>query len=143
MDSDNGPIEGAMGWKEEPMVALLTAKQSHLEVEPLESVLAVGCLVYVTCYGPCRGLKGIIQAVDVIAPADVPLCFYLVTLLEGQMKEPVWCICDDVAAVEGENVSLWRSSRKELSSLELEALEIVVNESLRAQNRSLKTLSTV
>jgi hypothetical protein len=88
--------------------------------------------VYVTCYGPCRGLKGIIRAVDVIAPADVSLCFYLVTLLEGQMKEPVWCVYDDVAAVEGENVSLWRPSRVELSPIELQALEIVVNKSLRA-----------
>ncbi len=125
------------------MVALLTAKQSHLEVEPLDDVLAVGSLVYVTCYGPCRGLKGIIQAVDVIAPADVPLCFYLVTLLEGQMREPVWCVYDDVAVVEGEDVSLWRPSREKLSRLEREALEIVVNESLRMRNRSLETLSTV
>ena len=129
------------------MVALLTVKQSQLEVEPLENVLAVGSLVYVTCYGPCWGLKGIILAVDVIAPADVSsdvsLRFYLVTLLEGQMREPVWCLYDDVAAVEGEDVSLWRPSRKELSQVEHEALEIVVNESLRVQNRSQEVRSTV
>jgi hypothetical protein len=124
-------------------VALLTAKRSQLEVGPQENALVVGSLVYVTCYCPCRGLKGIIRALDVIDPTDASLCFYLVTLLEGQIKEPVWCVCDDVAAVEGEDVSLWRPSRVELSPLELEALEIVVNESLRVSDRSLETLSTV
>jgi hypothetical protein len=73
----------------------------------------VGCLVYVTCYGPCWGLRGIIRRVDVIASADAPLYFYLVALHEGQMREPLWLVHDDIAAVEGSNVSLWRPSRKE------------------------------
>jgi hypothetical protein len=88
------------------MVALLTPKQSKLEIESLSDVLAVGCLVYVTCYGPCRGLRGIIRSVDVIASADEPLYFYLVALQEGQMKDPLWLIHDDIAAVEGDYVSL-------------------------------------
>jgi hypothetical protein len=99
------------------MKALLTSKQSPLEVEPLKDILAVGSLVYVTCYGPCWGIRGIIRAIDVIAPADAPLYFYLVTLQEGQMKEPLWFVQDDVVAVEGENASHWRSSRKELSPI--------------------------
>ncbi len=68
-------------------------------------VLPVGSLVYVTCYGPCWGLRGIIQAVDVIAPADSQgsLHFYLVTLEGGQMKEPLWFVHDDVAEIEGDN----------------------------------------
>jgi len=66
-------------------------------------VLGVGSLVYVTCYGPCWGLKGTIRAVDVIALADAqdPLYFYLVALHEGQIKEPLWFVQDHVARVEG------------------------------------------
>jgi len=92
------------------------------------NVLPVGGLVYVTCYGPCWGLRGIICAIDAIALADAqeePLYFYLVALQEGQMKEPVWFIHDDVAGVEGDNVSQWRPNRKAPSRLEIEAMEIV------------------
>ena len=73
------------------------------------NALAVGSLVYVTCYGPCWGLKGIIRAVDVIALADAqePLYFYLVALHEGQTKEPLWLVHDDVAGVEGDRISLY------------------------------------
>lgn len=72
-------------------------------------VLEVGSLVYVTCYGPCWGLKGIIRAVDVIALADAQdsLYFYLVALHEGQVKEPLWFVHDHVAGVEGDRVSLY------------------------------------
>jgi len=70
-------------------------------------VLPVGSLVYVTCYGPCWGLRGTIRSVDVIAPSDAhePLYFYLVALHEQQMKEPLWFVHDDVAGVEGNS---WR-----------------------------------
>jgi hypothetical protein len=63
--------------------------------------------VYVTSYGPCWGLKGIIRAVDVIADAQEPLYFYLVALHEGQVKEPLWFVHDHVAGVEGDRLSLY------------------------------------
>jgi hypothetical protein len=68
-------------------------------------VLSVGSLVYVTCYGSCWGLRGIIHAVDVIALADgqEALRFYLVALEGGQMKDPLWFVHDDVAEIEGDN----------------------------------------
>jgi hypothetical protein len=46
---------------------------------------------------------------------------------EGQIKEPLWLVDDDVAAVEGDNVAQRRSSKKQPSRLELEVLEIVTN----------------
>ena len=107
------------------------------------NVLAVGSLVYVTCYGPYWGIRGIVHAVDVIALADTPdepVYFYLVDLQEGQKKEPLWFAHDDVAGIEGENVSLWRPSRRELSRVEVEALEIAVNGFEREQDRNLETL---
>jgi hypothetical protein len=107
------------------------------------NVLAVGSLVYVTCYGPCWGLRGIIHAVDVIALADAPeepVYFYLVDLQEGQVREPVWFIHDDIAGVEGANVSQWRSGKKELSRVEIEALAIVVNRFERDKDRGLEAL---
>lgn len=99
--------------------------------------ITVGSLVYVTSYGPCRGLKGVIRAVDVMASADeqVPLCFYLVVLHGGQVKEPLWLVHDDVAEFEGESLSHRYPSRKPLSRLEREALEIVANMSEREQEQ--------
>jgi hypothetical protein len=113
--------------------------------EPImeSNVLAVGSLVYVTCYGPCWGLRGIVHAVDVIALADAPeepVYFYLVALQEGHMKEPVWFVHDDVAGVEGDNVSQWRPRKKELSRVEIEALEIVANGFERDKDRGLEAL---
>lgn len=72
------------------------------------NVLPVGSLVYVTCYGPHWGLRGIIRAVDVIALANAQesMQFYLVALQDGQIKEPLWLIHDDVVGVEGNKVSL-------------------------------------
>ena len=99
------------------------------------NTLAEGSSVYVTCHGPYWGLRGIIRAVDVIVLADAQeaMYFYLVALHEGQMREPLWLVHDDVAELEGENVSQWRPSRKELSSIEIEALNIVRHESERLQ----------
>jgi hypothetical protein len=54
------------------------------------------------------------------------------------MKEPVWFVHDDIAGVEGDNVSQWRQSKQELSRVELEALEIVVNGFEREQDRGLE-----
>lgn len=83
------------------------------------NILAVGNLVYVTCYGPYWGLRGIVRAVDVIVLADTqeePSYFYLVALQEGQLKEPVWFVHDDVIGAEGDNVSLWRPRKVERSA---------------------------
>jgi hypothetical protein len=95
-----------------------------------QSVLTVGSLIYVTSYGPCWGFRETIRAVDTIIFADAqehPLHFYLVAMQEGQIKEPLWLVDDDVAAVEGDNVAQRRSSKKQPSRLELEVLEIVTN----------------
>lgn len=66
--------------------------------------LPVGSLVFVTTYGPYWGFRGNIQAIDVIMLADQsPLYFYLIAFHEGQIKEPLWLVHDDVAMVEGES----------------------------------------
>src|SRR5262249_5927583 len=112
---------------------------SPLGIELLEDILSVGSLVYITCHGPCWGLRGIVRTVDV---ADAPLYFYLVMLEEGPIKEPLWLLGDDVAAVEGENVFQWRPKKNALSQLEIEALSIVANASGREQDASVETLSS-
>jgi hypothetical protein len=106
------------------------------------NVLAAGSPVYVTCHSPYWGIRGIVLAVDIIALADTQECmyFYLVALHDGQLKEPLWLVHDDVAEMEGENVSQWRPSRKALSRLEMEALEIVANVFKREQGRSQESL---
>ena len=102
------------------------------------NALPVDTLVYVTCYGPYWGFRGIIRAVDVIALADAQdsMYFYLVALEDGRMKEPLWLVHDDVAEVMGENVSQWRPSKKEPSRVEIEALNIVLSEAERVQERA-------
>ena len=89
--------------------------------------LPVGSLVYVNSYGPYWGLRGIICAVDVIAPADAreALYFYFVALQEGPRKEPVWFMHDDVADAEGDNVALWHTSGWELSPSQMGTPEVV------------------
>ena len=71
------------------------------------SVLPVGSLIYVTSYGPNFGLKGTVQEVEVIIQASVreSQYFYLVTLHEGQLREPLWLTQDDIATVEGDSLS--------------------------------------
>jgi hypothetical protein len=107
--------------------------------------LTVGSLVYVTSYGPCWGLKGTICAVDSIIFVDAqenPLYFYLVALQEGQTKEPLWLVHDDVAPVEGDDISQGRPSKKQPSRLEIEALEIVANMLKRELDSNPETLLT-
>jgi hypothetical protein len=96
------------------------------------NIFAVGSPVYVTGYGPCRGFRGIICDVD----EQGPLCFYLVALHEGQIKEPLWLIPDDIAEIEGENVSQRYTRQEKLSRVEFEALEIVARASELEQDRS-------
>ena len=77
-----------------------TTKQPQQESRPLEDILPVGSLVYITSYGPYYGLRGIIHTVDA---HNAPLYFYLVALQDGRISEPLWFVHDDVVAVEGEN----------------------------------------
>jgi hypothetical protein len=44
--------------------------------------------------------------------------FYLVALLEGQLKEPLWLVQDDIAAVEGENPQETRLQQGDEHSLQ-------------------------
>jgi hypothetical protein len=54
-------------------------------------VISIGNQVRVTSYGPFRGLKGTIQAVDrIVDGLDDPFCFYLVALVGAAITEPVW-----------------------------------------------------
>lgn len=106
------------------------------------NVLVVGNLVYVTCYGPYWGIRGIVLTVDTIVFTDAqdePLHFYLVALQEGQTKEPVWFVHNHVEVAEGENVSQWRPRSTKRSRVETEALEIVANAFEREQDVSIDT----
>jgi hypothetical protein len=116
-------------------MALLLKEQPH---EVLEDIFTVDSLVYVTCYGPFWGFRGTVCAVDVIPLSNTQeaLYFYLIALQEGQIKEPIWFVHDDVAAVEGDNASLWYPTEKEESLLEVETLQCVW-----ARAGSQKTLS--
>ena len=70
------------------------------------NVLPVGSLVYVTSYSPFRGLRGIIQAVNTIAPElEEPFCFYRIVLEGVQMKEPIWFEYDEVELVAPPSVA--------------------------------------
>lgn len=65
------------------------------------NVLPVGSLVDVTSYGPFRGLKGNIQAVNTIADeSDELFCFYLVALEGTQLQMPIWFEHHEVEPVE-------------------------------------------
>jgi hypothetical protein len=56
--------------------------------------------VYVTSYGPFRGLRGTIRKVNAItASGEEPFCFYLVDLEGTQIKIPVWFMYDEVDEV--------------------------------------------
>ena len=55
------------------------------------NILPVGSLVDVTSYGPFRGLRGTIQALNTIADeSEEPFCFYLVVLEATHIQEPIW-----------------------------------------------------
>jgi len=65
------------------------------------NVLPVGSLVDATNYGPFRGLRGTIQAVNTIADeSDELFCFYLVALEGTQLQMPIWFEHHEVEAVE-------------------------------------------
>ena len=64
------------------------------------NVLLVGSLVYVTSYGPFRGLRGTIQAINTIADElEEPFCFYHIALEGASTKEPIWFAYNEVEGV--------------------------------------------
>ena len=81
--------------------------------------LTIGSLVYVTCYGPCWGLRGIIRTVDMIDLVDTPepLYFYLVALQGGVVKDPIWFVHDDVAEVEGDRFPLLDAQKHSMPTI--------------------------
>ncbi len=54
-------------------------------------ILQEGSRVFVTSYGPFRGLRGTIRTIDTM-PVDLqePFCFYLVALDGTYSKDPIW-----------------------------------------------------
>ncbi len=93
------------------------------------NVLPVGSLVYVTSYGPFRGLRGTIQAVNTIADElEEPFCFYHIALEAASTKEPIWFAYDEVEVVapasdgssmrlERENAHIMVTGQQEISVL--------------------------
>jgi hypothetical protein len=62
--------------------------------------LPVGSRVYVTSYGPFRGLRGTITTVNTIADGlEEPFCFYQVVLEGASLKEPIWFEYEEVDVV--------------------------------------------
>lgn len=54
-------------------------------------VHSLGNQVRVTSYGPFRGLRGTILAVDqIVDNREDPFCFYLVALEGASVADPVW-----------------------------------------------------
>ena len=56
------------------------------------SVFETGSRVYVTGYGPFRGLRGTIRQTHIIdlPKGEEPFCFYYVELEAVKIKEAVW-----------------------------------------------------
>jgi hypothetical protein len=64
------------------------------------ALLAVGSRVYVTSYGPFRGLRGTITTVNTISDGLEELfCFYQVVLEGASLKEPIWLEYEEVEVV--------------------------------------------
>lgn len=57
----------------------------------------LGNRVYVTSYGPFRGLRGMIQAVVSISDdVEDPFCFYLIALEGVTIPTSIWFACHEV-----------------------------------------------
>ncbi|HEU5376831.1 MAG TPA: hypothetical protein VFV38_15455 [Ktedonobacteraceae bacterium] len=57
--------------------------------------------IRVTHYGPFRGMKGTIQAVDTIDDdLEEPFCFYLVALEGTTLQEPIWFEYDEIELID-------------------------------------------
>jgi hypothetical protein len=75
-----------------------------------DNVFPVGSRVQVTSYGPFRGLRGTIRAVDPIAvDLEEPFCFYQITLEGAYIREPIWFAYDEVELVAPDTVALHES----------------------------------
>jgi hypothetical protein len=82
------------------------------------SVVPIGSRVHVTSYGPFRGLRGMIRAVDVIADdLEEPFCFYLIALEGLTFLEPIWFTYDEVELIGFPAVAL--ESQTEFTSVGL------------------------
>jgi hypothetical protein len=71
-------------------------------MEQQDSVLAVDSQVYVTSYGPFRGLRGTIRTVDTIVSVredEESFCFYKIALEGSSIRDPIWFECDEVEPV--------------------------------------------
>jgi hypothetical protein len=63
-------------------------------------VYAPGNQVCVTSYGPFRGLRGTVLAVDqIVDDLEEPFCFYLVALEGASLAGPVWFEYHEVESV--------------------------------------------
>jgi hypothetical protein len=70
------------------------------------SVFPAGSRVQVVSYGPFRGLRGTIRAVDIIADdSEEPYCFYHIVLDGSQIKQPIWFEYDEVELVAAPSVA--------------------------------------
>ncbi len=64
------------------------------------NVLPRETLVYISSYGPLRGLRGTIQGVDAFEDEfKETYCFYLVALQGEASAEPMWCESEEVGVV--------------------------------------------
>ena len=80
------------------------------------NILPTGSQIYVTSYGPFRGLRGTIQTVHTIAAEGVePFCFYQVALERTSIQEPVWFEYDEIEVLASPSFPL--EALKELTSM--------------------------
>jgi len=71
-----------------------------------DNLFPVGSRVQVTSYGPFRGLRGTIRAVDPIAvDLEEPFCFYHIALEGAYIQEPIWFAYDEVELVAPDAVA--------------------------------------
>jgi hypothetical protein len=68
--------------------------------------LPIYASVCITNYGPFRGLRGTIRAIEALTEdRDSFFCYYLVELEEGPIHLPVWFSSDEVEAIGPELIS--------------------------------------
>jgi len=80
----------------------LSKNRERSAMEQQDTVFEIGNHVQITGYGPFRGLRGTIRAVDTIAPDredEEPFCFYKIALEGANIQEPVWFECDEAESV--------------------------------------------
>ena len=75
-----------------------------------DNVFPVGSRVRVTSYGPFRGLRGTIRAVDpIVVDLEEPFCFYHIVLEGAYIQGPIWFAYDEVELVASDSVVLHES----------------------------------